>query len=156
MTSSCGVISTLGLSLQLKVALVGSEANRVFQASSTSLIKTLLFSLKEQIELMKLRLGRALATARNARGWSQPHVAQLMGVDSETISRIERGHVVRLDRLYDLAVLYDIPIAALFHDAPGPRPDRIDEIVLALGLLDETNRQWVLDMVRAVTAKLER
>jgi transcriptional regulator with XRE-family HTH domain len=110
----------------------------------------------EQIELMKLRLGRALATARNARGWSQPHVAQLMGVDSETISRIERGHVVRLDRLYDLAVLYDIPIAALFHDAPGPRPDRIDEIVLALGLLDETNRQWVLDMVRAVTAKLER
>jgi transcriptional regulator with XRE-family HTH domain len=79
-----------------------------------------------------------------------------MGVDSETISRIERGHVVRLDRLYDLAVLYDIPVASLFHDAPGPRPDRIDEIVLVLGLLDETNRQWVLEMVRAVTAKLER
>lgn len=109
----------------------------------------------EQIELMKLRLGRALATARNARGWSQPHVAQLMGVDSETISRLERGHVVRLDRLYDLAVLYDIPVAALFHDAPGPRPDRIDEIVLALELLDEGNRQWVLDMVRAVVAKME-
>lgn len=110
----------------------------------------------EQIELMKLRVGRALAAARSARGWSQPHVAQQLGVDSETISRLERGHVVRLDRLYDLAVLYDLPVSALFHDAPGPRPVRIDEIVLALELLDEGNQQWVLDMVRAITEKLER
>lgn len=105
---------------------------------------------------MKLQVGRALAAARTARGRSQPHVAQLMGVDSETISRLERGHVVRLDSLYDLALLYDIFIAALSHDAPGPRPDRIDEIVAALELVDDGNRQWVLDMVRAVTAKLER
>lgn len=110
----------------------------------------------EQIELMKLRVGRALAAARGARGWSQPHVAQQLGIDSETISRIERGHVVRLDRLYDLAVLYDIPVASLFHDAPGPKPARSDEVVLALELLDEGNRQWVLDMIRAVTAKLEQ
>lgn len=109
----------------------------------------------EQIELLKLRVGRALAAARSARGWSQPHVAQRLGIDSETISRIERGHVVRLDRLYDLAVLYEIPVASLFHDAPGPRPEQTDEIVLALELLDEGNRQWVLDMIRAVTAKLE-
>lgn len=110
----------------------------------------------EQIELMKLRVGRALAAARSARGWSQPQVAQQLGVDSETISRLERGHVVRLDRLYDLAVLYEIPVSALFHDAPGPRPAQSDEIVLALELLDEGNRQWVLDMVRAVIEKLER
>lgn len=79
-----------------------------------------------------------------------------MGIDSAAISRIERGHVVRLDRLYGLALLYDIPIAALFHDAPGPRPDRIEEIALALELVDDGNRQWVLDMVRAATARLER
>lgn len=104
---------------------------------------------------MKFKVGRALAAARGARAWSQPHVAQLLGIDSETISRIERGHVVRLDRLYDLATLYDIPMSALFYDAPGPKLDLVDEITSAVALLDEKNREWVLQIVRAVTSKLE-
>lgn len=118
-------------------------------------MKNVAMGRSEQIEQMKLRVGRALAAARGARGWSQPHVAQLLGIDSETISRIERGHVVRLDRLYDLALLYGIPMASLFYDAPGPKVSEVDEIVSALTLLDEKNRQWVLQMVRAVTSKLE-
>lgn len=108
------------------------------------------------MELMKVRLGRALAATRNARGWSQAHVAQQLGIDSETVSRIERGHVIRLDRLLDLALVYEVPISSLFNDAPGPRPRVGEEIALLVSLLDEENQRWVLEMVRALIAKLER
>jgi transcriptional regulator with XRE-family HTH domain len=110
----------------------------------------------QQVELMKVRLGRALAATRNSRGWSQAHVAQKLGIDSETISRIERGHVIRLDRLLDLALVYEVPVSSLFNDAPGPKPSTAEEIALLVSLLDEGNQRWVLEMVRAIIAKLER
>ena len=109
----------------------------------------------KQLEQMKLQVGRTAAAARNARGWSQAYVAQALDVDSETISRIERGQSIRLERLLDLAFLYQIPVAAFFRDAPGPKPAAMDEITLAVSILDETNKEWVVQMVKAVASKFD-
>jgi transcriptional regulator with XRE-family HTH domain len=37
------------------------------------------------------RIGRNIAKTRRQRGWSQLELAQMMGIDKMTISRIERG-----------------------------------------------------------------
>lgn len=54
---------------------------------------------KESARLAK-RLGGNLSERRKQLGWTQEMVTERVGVDAETISRIERGaHLPTLDRL---------------------------------------------------------
>ena len=46
---------------------------------------------------LSAKLGRRLATARAERGWSQEDLSEISGVSVDTISKIERGAVSRLD-----------------------------------------------------------
>lgn len=110
----------------------------------------------KQLEEMKVSIGRTAAAARVARNWSQEYVGQKLEVDSETISRLERGQSVRLERLLDLAILYEMPVSSFFKGAPGPRPSTDDELAMAISILDDINKDWVLQMVRAVVDKMER
>ncbi len=110
----------------------------------------------EQVELLRQKIGSAAAVARNARGWSQEYVARQLNIDSETISRLERGVSIRLDRLLDLANLYNVPLASFFNDAPGPKLPVAQEISMAVAILDDANQQWVLQMVRSVVDKFVR
>ena len=103
----------------------------------------------EQLEQLKLAIGRTAAAARTSRGWSQAEVGRKLDVDSETISRIERGQTVRLERMLDLATLYQMPISSFFKDAPGPQMQISDELALTLGVLSDHDRSWVLDMLKA-------
>ena len=103
----------------------------------------------EQLEQLKLAIGRTAAAARTSRGWSQAEVGRKLDVDSETISRIERGQTVRLERMLDLATLYQMPISSFFKDAPGPQMQIADELALTLGVLSDHDRAWVLDMLKA-------
>jgi transcriptional regulator with XRE-family HTH domain len=103
----------------------------------------------EQLEQLKLSIGRTAAAARTSRGWSQAEVGRKLDVDSETISRIERGQNVRLERMLDLATLYQVPISSFFKDAPGPKMQIADELTLTLGVLSDQDKSWVLEMLKA-------
>jgi transcriptional regulator with XRE-family HTH domain len=107
----------------------------------------------EQLEQLKHAIGRTVAAARTSRGWSQAEVGRKLDVDSETISRIERGQNVRLERMLDLATLYEVPISSFFKDAPGPRMQISDELTLTLSVLSEQDRSWVLDMLKAYLSR---
>lgn len=64
-------------------------------------------------------VGRRLSRLRRGRKWTQQRVAAAIGVDRGTISRWERGVILpSLDRLGELARLFEIPIAELFAVAP--------------------------------------
>ncbi len=64
-------------------------------------------------------VGRRLSRLRRSRKWTQQRVAAAIGVDRGTISRWERGVILpSLDRLGELARLFEIPIAELFAVAP--------------------------------------
>lgn len=98
-----------------------------------------------RIAALRMSVGRAIAAARRARGLFQKDVAAHLGVEQETISRFERGETLHpLDRLLDLAVLFDVPVSAFFAGAPGPTVPSLDEFVDLLSLLSERERDLVV------------
>jgi transcriptional regulator with XRE-family HTH domain len=63
-------------------------------------------------------VGVALALQRRSRGLSQQQVGEAIGVEPETISRMETGVISpSLKRLYQLAVVLDCPLDALLGRA---------------------------------------
>ena len=99
-----------------------------------------------------MSVGRAIAAARRARGLYQKDVAAHLGVEQETISRFERGETLHpLDRLLDLAVLFDVPISAFLTGAPGPTVPSLEEFLNLLSLLSERERDLVVAQAMSLT-----
>ncbi len=102
-----------------------------------------------------MSVGRAIAAARRARGLFQKDVAAHLGVEQETISRFERGETLHpLDRLLDLALLFDVPVSAFFAGAPGPTMQSLDELMDLLSLLSERERNLVISQAVSLTHAL--
>ncbi len=66
---------------------------------------------------------------RLQRGWSQEHLAQLSGLSTRTIQRIERGHNPGLESLNSLAAVFKININELQqeNDMTPSTPITLDE-----------------------------
>lgn len=75
---------------------------------------------EQQIESdLPVRLGRNLAARRRALGLTQAEVAERLGVDTETLSRFERGkHVPSLLTLERLAETLGSTCADLLDEVP--------------------------------------
>jgi len=73
------------------------------------------------------RLGRNLAARRKALSLTQAEVAERLGVDTETLSRFERGkHVPSLLTLERLAAILNSTCGELLEEQPPkPSPDAI-------------------------------
>jgi transcriptional regulator with XRE-family HTH domain len=76
---------------------------------------------------LPVRLGRNLATRRKALGLTQAGVAERLGVDTETLSRFERGkHVPSLLTLERLAAILSSTCAELLDEhAPEPASEAL-------------------------------
>jgi transcriptional regulator with XRE-family HTH domain len=76
---------------------------------------------------LPLRLGRNLATRRKALGLTQAGVAERLGVDTETLSRFERGkHVPSLLTLERLAAILSSTCAELLEEhVPEPSSEAL-------------------------------
>ncbi|GHU30385.1 transcriptional regulator [Betaproteobacteria bacterium] len=95
------------------------------------------------------RLGKKIATRRKTLGWTQDALAERVGVDTETISRFERGaHLPSLPTLERLAVALHAEINELFSKpAPATADEAVTLSVWMDGLSTE-DRQFVLTMAR--------
>ncbi|MBI3346513.1 MAG: helix-turn-helix transcriptional regulator [Burkholderiales bacterium] len=76
---------------------------------------------------LPVRLGRNLATRRKALGLTQAGVAERLGVDTETLSRFERGkHVPSLMTLERLAAILGSTCAELLEEhVPEPSSEAL-------------------------------
>jgi transcriptional regulator with XRE-family HTH domain len=76
---------------------------------------------------LPVRLGRNLAMRRKALGLTQAGVAERLGVDTETLSRFERGkHVPSLLTLERLAAILNSTCAELLDEhAPEPASEAL-------------------------------
>nr|WP_255719749.1 helix-turn-helix domain-containing protein [Pelomonas sp. P8] len=104
---------------------------------------------------LPIRLGRNLATRRKALGLTQAAVAERLGVDTETLSRFERGkHVPSLLTLERLAAILSSTCAELLEEhAPQPASEVLAMQTWLAGL-SEKDAEFAKRMLKAVCEHL--
>lgn len=102
------------------------------------------------------RLSKNIASRRHALGLTQAQLAERLDIDTETLSRFERGrHLPSLATLEKLAEQLQTTIAALL-DEPAPQADD-DALAMTAWLmaLDDHDRNFVRDQLKQTCHHLE-
>jgi transcriptional regulator with XRE-family HTH domain len=101
------------------------------------------------------RLGTSLAAKRKSRNWTQADLAERVGVDTETISRFERGaalpSLLTLDRL---AHTVRASLAELLTESSAHADDQALILSAWLNDLSEQDRVVVLDVTKRLCQHL--
>lgn len=101
------------------------------------------------------QLGQILASLRLNSGRTQEQVAELLGVDGETISRMERGTSwPTLPRLLSLADLYSVPVSALLQQSSPRTRDIAEELAEQLARLATEDQTWVREWFKELCNRL--
>ncbi|MGS1004379.1 helix-turn-helix domain-containing protein [Burkholderia glumae] len=103
-------------------------------------------------ELAK-RVGSSIAKQRKAAGYTQIRVADALGLEKETVSRIENGVIApTLFRLAQFADLFNCPVSALFGEYRGKALEDTAEIAHLVADLPEEARRAALRMLAEFVA----
>lgn len=104
---------------------------------------------EKQGRALALRLGKGIAEKRKKIGWKQASVAEKVGVDTETISRFERGvSLPSLITLEKLALVLNSTAADLLAGSSSQPNDQAEIISAWLLNLSEKDRLFVTDLVK--------
>jgi transcriptional regulator with XRE-family HTH domain len=101
-------------------------------------------------------IGAAIAVRRKAKGLTQAQVAEMMGVEKETISRIETGVISpTLNRLRQIAEILDCSLSDLFRSDSTAVSDQAESISDMIHSLPEDEREMVVRFVAEVVRVLK-
>jgi transcriptional regulator with XRE-family HTH domain len=102
-------------------------------------------------------IGRNLLLRRLALGLTQQEAAELMGIQPESVSRIENGTIVpTLFRLRQFSRVYDCSLASLLEGASGQSGDLAVKIAAELEVLGEVDRRFIGSLLTSVSRHLRR
>jgi transcriptional regulator with XRE-family HTH domain len=94
-------------------------------------------------------LGRNIARERHAKGWTQQELAEQVGIDSVTLSRIEIGvSVPSIARLAEFADVLGINLAGLVSGVSQKVTDQTEEITLCMKQLTVSDRLLLLQILK--------
>ena len=94
---------------------------------------------------------------RNRLGGTQATLAELVKVDVETISRIERGAIVpSVLKLEQVANVLGLPLAELLRSSSTLAQDQSLEILGWMQNLSEADRQFVLEAMQRLCRHLAK
>ena len=97
------------------------------------------------------RLGRQIAERRKGLGWTQDQLAERLGVDTETISRFERGVTVpALLTIDKLAGILKTSVADLLSEVSVCPTDQAIRISAWLESLPPEDGEFVIAQVKAL------
>ncbi len=93
-------------------------------------------------------VGVLIAARRKSLGLTQGELAERVGIEQESMSRIETGSITpSLSRLFSLADALDCTVESLLSPASRRKPDQSLLLEKLLGELDEAERAFVVGMV---------
>jgi transcriptional regulator with XRE-family HTH domain len=102
-----------------------------------------------------VRIGKNIAAARKAAGRTQAEVAERVGIDTVSLSRIERGVVTPgIPTLDNIANELRVPLGRLFDGASANVSTLADTITLELESLSESDRLFLLSQMQVWVQKL--
>jgi len=98
-------------------------------------------------------VGAAIASQRKAAGFTQSRVADEIGLEKETVSRIENGVIApTLHRLGQFADLFNCPLSSLLGDYRGGAGEDAGAIAAQIGDLPRDDRRAILRIVTDVAS----
>jgi len=101
------------------------------------------------------RLGASIAAQRKGRGWTQSNLAECVGVDTETISRFERGVTVpSLLTLEKISHSLRLGVGELLAETSIQPDDQASMLSAWLADLGEADRSFVLELIRQTCSHL--
>ncbi|GAB1394619.1 hypothetical protein MASR1M60_27830 [Rhodocyclaceae bacterium] len=104
---------------------------------------------KKSDSSLAVRLGERIKSRRLALRWTQEDLAGRLGVEVNTISRMECGvHLPSLQRLENLAATLDVPIASLLGGASSTLQDQTEQFREILDGLSRQEREHILATAR--------
>lgn len=96
-------------------------------------------------------LGERIRRARTARGWSQERLAEKLGMDALTVSRLETARrILTAAMAIRLARALEVPVGSLLDDDPHAATEAEEEAALLLRGMDDERRAIALRVLRAV------
>jgi transcriptional regulator with XRE-family HTH domain len=100
------------------------------------------------------QLGARIALRRRERGWTQAELAEKLQVETETVSRFERGHAMpSLKRLAFAAHVLDVSLGDLIGSASQLAGDTAGELMEILKEVTPRQRMMLLELVRVVASE---
>ena len=105
------------------------------------------------------QLGKRIARQRKAVGLTQAQLAETVGVQPETISRVETGSkTASLDLLIEVAAALELELHELFriHDRNDAKDEMIDRLLRFALRLSMAEVELVLDVGSSVVAHMRR
>jgi transcriptional regulator with XRE-family HTH domain len=112
--------------------------------------------MKNKREIVR-RVGHCIAVKRKAKGLTQAEIAEQMGVETETISRIENGVISpSLIRLEQLAELLSCSISSFFMVENDKTENLAGIIVGCIQELPAKDKEMILRVVTDISDNLKR
>lgn len=104
-----------------------------------------------------LRLGANIKSFRTAKQFTQAALAELVGVDNESISRFERATVIpSLTTLEKIAIELDVGLADLFIGVSTHESAIRQRISTMLSELSHEDQVFLLDILSNLAGRLKR
>jgi transcriptional regulator with XRE-family HTH domain len=105
-----------------------------------------------------VKIGKNIAAARKVQERTQADVAEAVGIDTVSLSRIERGVVTAgIPTLDKIADELEVPLVRLFDGASAKPTGLAEDMAVLLESLKESDRVFVLEQlqvwVKRLTAK---
>lgn len=98
---------------------------------------------------LAMNIGKSLADVRKRIGWTQGELAERIGVETETISRFERGATTpSLLTLQRLASVLNTTMAELLGESSPMPNDQARTISAWINDLETDDRAFMLEMIK--------
>lgn len=110
---------------------------------------------KQKNRVLALQIGNVIRAHRKTMGMTQAMLAEAVGLEVETISRMETGkRLPTIEKLLEIADVFRIPIASFFEtvDAVAQQPTSdlyVQRIGAAMNNIPELGKNFVLEVARS-------
>ena len=97
-------------------------------------------------------VGGIIAIRRKTKGWTQAQLAEQMGIEKETMSRLETGHISpTLARLEQIAKLLECEISDLLKISVPDVSDQVLALMNRMDDLSDSQKTVLLELFGKVT-----
>ncbi len=114
-------------------------------------------SKKKSYRYLSIALGKYVAEKRKERGFTQAQLAEIVGIETVSLSRIETGVALpSLVRLEDLAEALNITITELIGASAVSVKEQASEIERYLSLMSAQDRLLIVNWVKIFSERLAK